>query len=126
MESRVRSQLAGVSTHSSKTIRMSAPSAIWTAMECSGENICLLPSRCERNSTPSSVSLRSFAERKDLETAGVRQQGAAPIHEAVDAADAADELVAGAEVEVVGVGEDDLRAGAGAAEGFKDALLDCL
>ena len=42
----------------------------------------------------------------------------------MDAAHAADEFVAGAEIEVVGVGEDELRAGAGGAEVFEDALLD--
>ncbi len=67
-----------------------------------------------------------FGEGEDLEAAGVGEHGAAPGHEAVDAAHAGDEVVTGAEVEMVGVGEDDLRAEAGGAEGFEDALLDGL
>src|SRR5437588_629888 len=59
MDCFVRSQLAGVSTHSSNTIMMSAPRAICTCIECSGEKKCFDPSTCERNSTPSSVTLRS-------------------------------------------------------------------
>ena len=38
---------------------MSAPSPICAAIELSGVNMCDDPSRCERNATPSSVTLRS-------------------------------------------------------------------
>ena len=58
-------------------------------------------------------------ERKDLEAAGVGEQGARPAHEAVQAAHAADGLVAGAQVKVIGVAEDDFRA-----EGFEHVLRD--
>ncbi len=61
---RVRSHVAGVSTHSSKTIITSAPSAICTSIECSGEKKCLLPSRCDRNSTPSGDIFRSLLRLK--------------------------------------------------------------
>ena len=49
-------------------------------------------------------------ERKDLEAAAVREDGAVPVHEFVQPPCAGDELIAGAHIQVIGVGEDDLRA----------------
>ena len=54
------------------------------------------------------------AEREDLEPAGVGQDGPVPAHEAVEAAELPDELVAGPEMQVVGVAEEDLGAERGA------------
>jgi hypothetical protein len=59
------------------------------------------------------------AERKDLKTAGVSEDGARPTDEAMQAAHAADGLVAGTQIEVVGIAEDDFRA-----EGLKRVLGD--
>ena len=42
------------------------------------------------------------------------------------AAHAADQLMPGAQIEVIGVGEDDRRAGSGVAEGFERVLGDGL
>src|SRR6266511_2150478 len=53
---------------------------------------------------------RPLAEAEDLEPAGVGEEGAAPRHEAVEAAEAAHALVPGAEEQVVGVCEHDPRA----------------
>ncbi len=50
------------------------------------------------------------AQREDLEPAGVGEDRPVPRHEAVQAAEVADQLVAGAEVQVVRVAEQDLRA----------------
>ena len=50
------------------------------------------------------------SQREHLEPAGVGQDRAAPAHEAVEAAELGDRLVARAEVQVVGVAEHDLRA----------------
>jgi len=64
----------------------------------------------------------NFAERaegEDLKAAGVSEEGARPTHEFVKAAHAADCFVAGAEIEMVGVAEDDFRA-----EGFERVLRD--
>src|SRR5947209_7347153 len=55
---------AGYSTHSSKHMMMSAPSAICISMERSGVNRCEEPSRWERKVTPSSVILRSELREK--------------------------------------------------------------
>ncbi len=60
-------------------------------------------------------------KRENLESAGVGEHGAGPTDEFVQAAHAADGLVAGAQVEVIGVAEDDL-----CAEGFEDVLGDGL
>ena len=46
---------------------------------------------------------------ENLEASGIGQEGVGPGHEAVEAAELADEFVAGAEEEVVGVSEDDGR-----------------
>ena len=49
-------------------------------------------------------------EGEDLESAGVGEQGAGPGDEAMESAEGADAFMAGAEIEVIGVAEDDLRA----------------
>ena len=50
------------------------------------------------------------AQTEDLEAAAVGQDRTVPRHEAVESAEALDELDAGPQEEVVGVGEHDLRA----------------
>jgi hypothetical protein len=57
------------------------------------------------------------AEREDLKAAGVREDGARPTDEAMQAAHAANGLVAGTQIEMVGVAEDDF-----CAEGFERVL----
>ena len=66
------------------------------------------------------------AETEDLKAARVGQHGSVPAHESMDATHAPDELVAGPEVQMVSVGEDDLRALAVGADLFEDALRDGL
>ena len=80
--------------------------------------------------------LAELAEREDLKAAGIREQGARPTDEFVQAAHAADGLVTGAQVEVVRVAENDFGAegfkrvlgdgldGAGGADGHEDRRLD--
>src|SRR6266481_7360070 len=51
-----------------------------------------------------------FGKAKDLIATGVREYGARPRHELVQAAKLADQLVAGAQIKMIGVGEDDFRA----------------
>ncbi len=65
--------------------------------------------------------LAQSAERKDLKAAGVSEQGARPTDELVQSAHALDGFVTGAEVEVVGVAENDF-----CAKGFENVLRDCL
>ena len=59
------------------------------------------------------------AKREDLKSAGISEDGARPTDEAMQAAHAADQFVAGAEIKMVGVAEDNLRA-----EGFERVLGD--
>ena len=54
--------------------------------------------------------LAKVGQRKDLKTAAVGQDGPVPAHKAVQAAGAGNEILARAQVKMVGVGEDDLRA----------------
>ena len=56
---------------------------------------------------------RDFAERRqreNLEAAAVGQNGAGPVHKAVQTAEGSDNVFAGAEVQVIGVGQLDLTA----------------
>ena len=52
-------------------------------------------------------------EREDLEAAAVREDRLVPVHELMETAGGADDLAARAQVEVVGVAEQDLGAGLG-------------
>ena len=52
--------------------------------------------------------LAQVAQAEDLEAAGIGQDGARPGHEVVQPAEFADQLVAGAQEQVIGVGQDDL------------------
>jgi hypothetical protein len=66
-------------------------------------------------------NLAQRVEREDLESAGVGEQGARPAYEFVQAAHAANGLMAGPQVKVIGIAENDLRA-----EGLKHILRDGL
>ncbi len=63
------------------------------------------------------ADLAQGAEAEDLKASGVSEHGAGPADEAVQSAHAADGFVAGAQVEVIGVAEDDFGA-----QGFEDVL----
>ena len=118
---------------------MSAPRAICTSMECSGVKKCELPSRCRAElNRPRLETLPQLGQRENLKAAGVGKHGAGPTDELVQAAHAADGFMTWAEIEVVGVAEDYLRAerfknilrdgldGACCADGHKDRRLDDL
>ena len=51
--------------------------------------------------------LTELVEAEDLESAGVGEDGVGPAHETVQASHAADEFVAGTQVKMIGVAEDD-------------------
>ena len=96
----------------SKATATSAPSASWIAIDdAPGVKRCDDPSWWLRNVTPSSSIALQVAERDDLEAARVGEDRPVPAHEAVEAAEPRDPLVARTQVEVVGVGQDDRRAG---------------
>jgi len=73
--------------------------------------------RAELNAVVSDFAER--AEGEDLKASGVREDGARPTDEAMQAAHAADGFVAGAEIEMVGVAKNDFDA-----EGFERVLGD--
>ena len=68
--------------------------------------------------------LPQAAEAENLEPAGVGQNGVRPRHEAVQAAHAADQFMAGANEQVVGIGEQNLDAEFSGEVAFGQAL-DC-
>ena len=88
----------------------SAPSSSWMRIASSGVNTCREPSYTELNSTPSSRMSARALEAEDLEASGVGEDRPVPLHEPVEAAVRGDDLGARAEVQVIGVAEDDLRA----------------
>src|SRR5258708_38669681 len=51
-----------------------------------------------------------FGEAEDLKAAGVREDGARPGHELMQATKLADQFVAGTQIKMVGIREDDCRA----------------
>src|SRR5581483_8278157 len=65
--------------------------------------------RAERDAVVVRLEQR-VAEGEDLEAAGVREDRPVPAHERVEAAELGDQLLAGPEMEVVRVAEDDLGA----------------
>ena len=53
--------------------------------------------------------LTGAGEREDLEPSGVREDRTIPLHESMKTPEAPDELLAGSQVEMVRVREDDVR-----------------
>ena len=68
------------------------------------------PSRCERNSTPCAWILRIVARLNTWNPPLSVRIGPAPIDEPVQPARGADDVQPGADVEVIGIAEDDLGA----------------
>src|SRR5262249_34915662 len=62
-----------------------------------------------------------FGEAEDLVAAGIGENGARPRHEAVQSTELADEFMPRAQIQMVGVGEDDFRA-----EFFERLIAQCL
>ena len=87
---------------------MSAPMVRSVSMTLSGVNRCFEPSMCERKWHPSSRSLRQAASEKTWKPAAVGEHRPLPGREAVHAARLFDNLHAGTQVEVVGVGQNNL------------------
>ena len=94
----------------SRQTAMSEPSASWTAIECSGVKRWsrAVEMRAERDAVV--VDRAQVAQADHLVAAGVGQDRPVPGHELVQAAEALDALVAGPQVQVVGVAQDDLGA----------------
>jgi hypothetical protein len=62
-----------------------------------------------------------LVEAEDLKAAGIREHGPRPGDEAMQASETANQLVARTQVEVIGVGENDLRV-----QLFEQMLWNCL
>ena len=76
----------------------------------SGVSRCAEPSRCERKCAPSSSIVQPLGEAEDLVAAAVGQDRTPPADEPVQAAAARDQVVAGPQIEMIGVAEQDLGA----------------
>ena len=77
--------------------------------------------RLKLHPLPGNLGQRIQAE--DLKPAAIGEQGAVPMHERVQPAETPDPFVAGAQVQVIGVGQNDL--GAQALQLFRGHRLDC-
>ena len=77
----------------------------------SGVSMCRDPSMCDWKRTPSSLISRILESDITWKPPRVGEDRAVPAHEGVQAAEAGDALGAGAQHQVVGVGEDDVGAG---------------
>ena len=76
----------------------------------SGVKVWRSPLRCDWKTTPSLGDLAQAAQAEHLEAAGIGEDGVGPGHEAVQPAHPADEFVAGPQIEVIGVGQQDADA----------------
>ena len=90
---------------------MSEPSCAWISEAFSGVSRCSEPSRCDRKRAPSSVIVRLRREAEHLVAAAVGQDRLVPADESVQAAHARDAIVAGPQIEMVGVAQEDGGAG---------------
>ncbi len=102
---------AGNSMHSSSCIWMSAPSRHWISTARSGVSMWRLPSMCEAKRTPSSLISRILESDITWKPPRVGEDRPVPAHEGVQAAEAGDAFRAGAQHQVIGVGEHDVGAG---------------
>ena len=101
---------AGCARHSSSTIAMSDPSCAWMSVAFSGVSRCAEPSRCDRKRAPSSSIVRAIGEAEHLVAAAVGEDRSGPADEAVQPAAPRDQVVAGPQIQMIGVAEQDLGA----------------
>ena len=76
----------------------------------SGVNACRSPFRCELKDHALLVDLAQTAQAEDLKSARIGEDRVGPGHELVQSAHLADEFVPGPQVEMIGVGQQDLHA----------------
>ena len=105
--SSMTSGVDGSAGHSSSTIAMSEPRLAWMSTAVSGVSRCALPSRCERNCDAVLLDLAALRQAEHLVAAAVGEDRPGPADEAVEPAAAGDQLVAGPQIQVIGVAEDD-------------------
>ena len=86
---------------------MSEPSASWTATASSGREGVGRAVEVTAERDPVVVHDPQVPERHDLEAARVGEDRTLPVHEPMEAAEPRDPLMAGSQVEVVGVRQDD-------------------
>ena len=91
---------------------MSLPRASWTSTVDAGVNLCVSPLRCDWKVTPSSVILRRPERLKTWKPPESVRMAPGQDMKRCNPPSCADQFVAGAQKEMVGVGEDDAaRAG---------------
>ena len=88
---------------------MSDPSCAWMSAAFSGVSRCAEPSRCDRKSRALLVDRPALGEAEHLVAAAVGEDRLRPADEAVQPAAPRDQIVAGPQIQVIGVAEQDLR-----------------
>ena len=110
MDGRTSSSPDGCARHSSSTIAMSDPSCAWMSTAFSGVSRCAEPSRCDRKRAPVLVDRAPRGEAEHLIAAAVGEDRPRPADERVKAAAPRDQIVAGPQVQVIGVAQENLGA----------------
>ncbi len=90
---------------------MSDPSWAWMSVARSGVRRWEEPSRCELNLAPSSLDRASRRETEDLVAAAVSEDRLRPADKPVETAASRDEIVAGPQVQMIGIAQEYRRAG---------------
>ena len=109
-DSAARAWSAVYSMHSSRTMAMSEPSACWISMDFSGVRKCSEPSRCERNTAPSSVTLRSSAKLNTWKPPESVRIAPGQDMNLMQPAKPANQFMAGAQIQVIRVAQQNLHA----------------
>ena len=89
---------------------MSDPSCAWMSVAFSGVSRCAEPSRCDLKCAPVFVDRAAVGEAEDLVAAAVGQDRLVPADETMQPAAPRNEIVAGTQVQVIGVAEQNLGA----------------
>ncbi len=103
--------VAGKAVHSSSTMVIVASSWCWMRVAALGREPVRRAVEVRAEGDALLVELPQLGEAHHLEAAGIGEDGAGPVHEPVQPAQPLHPVRAGPEHEVVGVAEDQLRAG---------------
>ena len=98
----------GSATTWSNAITKSLPSVSWIAIERSGVNLQCRPIDVGAKRDAIFGHFGALGQAEDLKSAAVGQDRPRPPHELVQAAESGDRLFAGAQSQMVGVGQHDL------------------
>ena len=110
IEARTSAASAGSARHSSSTMDTSDPSCAWMSAAFSGVSRCDDPSRCDLEARALLVDRPARRQAEHLIAAAVGQDRTRPARERVQPAAPRDQVVAGPQIQMVGVAQENLGA----------------